>query len=308
MHVAPRRVCEELAKCRLPQPVGDAHIRRRGLALELLRKAAEVASPDAAARMLTVRDAYFLRRVVGDLPDGANILAQAGALPRGLDKRDRIFVVSQPSLSRRYLRRELQLQAELRPEWSSSLTAIPSIEAIERSEAELSIADGILALSSFAAKTFTDEGIEESKLSICPLGVDLSLFRPDVSRSAQFKVLFVGRITDHKGVADLIDAFKLARLPRGATLRFVGKIVGGIEEQLSRYSFLLRSFRPSGSKTWHWSTRPPARLCSRRLETGLPRPSSRPWPVAQRRLSAIAQLHRTSLSPATAASSRRPGT
>ena len=52
---------------------------------------------------------------------------------------------------------------------------------IARELREYSLADLVLVLSSFAAKTFLDEGFPKSRLRLLPLGSDVSQFRPDAT-------------------------------------------------------------------------------------------------------------------------------
>lgn len=53
------------------------------------------------------------------------------------------------------------------------------------------------------------EGVDENKISLIPLGIDLSLFYPSrEKRTNPFTLLFVGRLVEEKGIIDLYQAFK----------------------------------------------------------------------------------------------------
>jgi Glycosyltransferase len=107
-----------------------------------------------------------------------------------------------------------------------SLTAVGKwfvgrIDARKREEIEL--ADHIVVLSRFAARTFTDAGVSPERIEVIPLGVDCEFFCyspfPDTSKGVRF--LFVGAATYWKGVDLLIDAF--SKVSDGShSLRFVG--------------------------------------------------------------------------------------
>lgn len=94
----------------------------------------------------------------------------------------------------------------------------PSDWIIGREEREYQIADIIIVLSTFAYTSFIQQGIEANKLSILPLGAQLSAFRPDATVIADrcqrilsrqpLKVLMVGTFSLRKGAIDLIEIAK----------------------------------------------------------------------------------------------------
>jgi glycosyltransferase involved in cell wall biosynthesis len=96
-----------------------------------------------------------------------------------------------------------------------------------RFEAELLMADRIFVLSSFQKRTFIEAGVDEEKLVLTPLGVDLKLFRPGPRRRNEepFRVIFVGQITQRKGISYLFDAFDRASIPNSELL-LVGRVCG----------------------------------------------------------------------------------
>jgi glycosyltransferase involved in cell wall biosynthesis len=123
------------------------------------------------------------------------------------------------------------------PDWSETLqwdTINPHLE--RRLDQEIQLADRLLVLSNWSAQTFIDSGVPEDKIGVTPLGVDIGAFPPRTRRTVDgvpFRVLYVGQITQRKGVADLIDAFRTARLPRGSELLLVGRATPSARRLLS---------------------------------------------------------------------------
>ena len=79
---------------------------------------------------------------------------------------------------------------------------------IERELAGYAEADIITVLSSHAADSFVERGVERSRLFVCPLGVDLSVFRPTPRPSKPTSLLFVGAWSHRKGVDLLVEAVR----------------------------------------------------------------------------------------------------
>jgi glycosyltransferase involved in cell wall biosynthesis len=96
---------------------------------------------------------------------------------------------------------------------------------LEYAVASYEQADLITIPSSFVKGTFLAKGIPEEKLALVPFGVDLSLFHPTSSPGDNaFRVLFVGQLSVRKGLHDLLDAFRIASLPR-SRLILVGLVL-----------------------------------------------------------------------------------
>jgi glycosyltransferase involved in cell wall biosynthesis len=126
------------------------------------------------------------------------------------------------------------------PELASSFQETPdSPRPLKRLDEELGLAERILTFSPGHAQSMVDAGIPPAKLLICPLGVDATIFpyRPPRKRQSDepFNVLFVGQITQRKGVGDLAKAFSMLP-PDRFTLTLVGPISGQIDEWLTRHN------------------------------------------------------------------------
>jgi len=90
---------------------------------------------------------------------------------------------------------------------------------------EIRLADRILVLSTYARETYIANGVDESRITVVPLGIDTSLFAPPAPprRPPQngIRFLFVGNVTYSKGIDLLLDAYKAAAIP-GKSLCVVG--------------------------------------------------------------------------------------
>lgn len=102
---------------------------------------------------------------------------------------------------------------------------------VDRMDHEINLADKIIVGSSVVKDTFVAEGVEKNKLVVLPYGVDTCLFRPAPSPSDCFNqlcVLFVGQISQRKGISYGLRAFKRS-MHSGISLTLVGRFQG--EEQ-----------------------------------------------------------------------------
>lgn len=129
------------------------------------------------------------------------------------------FVNSHPSERNRHLL-ELagleELHHELIPDWVT-----------RRVEAELELADLVLAPSRYVAGQLVAHGVSSGKIATLPYGVDLGAFHPpEQPARAQrtLECLYVGQISHLKGIRVLLEA---ARHCRGFPVRFrlIGPIV-----------------------------------------------------------------------------------
>ncbi len=100
---------------------------------------------------------------------------------------------------------------------------IPSA-VIKQEMAEYDECDAITIPSSFAVRSFMEEGVDAGKLHQVPYGVDLRRFCPvDKPADGKFDVLYVGTVTPRKGVRYLVDAFRSLKLSN-KTLTIVGPV------------------------------------------------------------------------------------
>jgi len=185
-----------------------------------------------ARRLLPLRNCWFDGRVARTLTrdrpaavfccDGCALRAFRQAKSLGV-----LCVLDQRTAHVMTGLRLLREEAELHPEWADSL---PTLEAphwwIEQCSRELELADAVFISSDYAKRTLLENGVPEKKIFIIPYGTEISRFRPrDTHSDGTFRVLFVGQVTQRKGVKYLLEAFRQLALPN-AELILLGGITG----------------------------------------------------------------------------------
>lgn len=138
--------------------------------------------------------------------------------------------------------RELLCQeAELQPEWAATLPALlDSRRKLERKDRELELADHVIVPSRFAAESLPQE--IQPKVQILPYGCPTpSHFKakPQRSPTDKLRLLFVGNLSQGKGLSYLFEAVQL--LGNQATLSIIGKKPKGckaLESELTKHNYL----------------------------------------------------------------------
>jgi alpha-maltose-1-phosphate synthase len=230
-----RGIEPELRRRRVQQPaIIDAQVRHVATVLEALVVVSQRAKVPRSGQnaLIRVRNAFFDRRVAQMLrgTDRAFIGCYTAA-ERSFRACQRLGIVrflEYPIAHHAFAQRVLTEEAALRPEYALTLQSHrfpPWLK--DQLDLEVGLADKIFVLSTFHKRTFLESGIDERKLVVTPLGVDLEQFKPRQRDPADrpFRIVFVGQITQRKGISYLIDAFKKAAIPR-AELVFVGRICG----------------------------------------------------------------------------------
>src|SRR5262249_8332288 len=115
-----------------------------------------------------------------------------------------------------YWRLSQQLQreeAELRPEWASTLGALKDSEKkLARKDEELALADAVITPSRFSKESLVGAMQLTAPVEIIPYGTvpsTTTVSRPQ--NSGRLRVLFVGALTQAKGLGYLLDAAELVR-------------------------------------------------------------------------------------------------
>ncbi|MCS7189919.1 MAG: glycosyltransferase family 4 protein, partial [Bacteroidia bacterium] len=143
------------------------------------------------------------------------------------------FPTVHPAIWRRIIQ-SVYTQLSMSP---TGLMHIP-LSYINRIEQEITYADKVIILSSFAKQTLLQRGVSPEKLHWIPLGVEENLFTPASYLSQRpFRLLYVGRIDPLKGILVLLEAWKRLRLPQ-AELWIVGYVLPEIKPLLAQYEGL----------------------------------------------------------------------
>jgi len=122
--------------------------------------------------------------------------------------------------------RLLREETDAQPDFADSID-ITFMESFgQRSAAEPDAADLILAGSDYVKWSLQENGVEAGKIAVVPYGADPERFTPGPkARDGVFRILFVGQISQRKGIKYLLEAVKQLRLPQ-SELTIVGGIVG----------------------------------------------------------------------------------
>lgn len=228
-----RQLIDELSKRFVPRLVAD-HAVRRGALLESLtvlgHRVGVLDHPWFPLDLTRMRSAVFDRQVAQLLrPGQIALLACYGAALQSLRRGRALNLMTYlefPVPHYRFAEQLLAEEAELQPEFAETLQFHRfSRETASRLDDEIRETDRVLVPSAFARDTFTEFGIPSGKVLPVPLGVDTDLFHPSEKppKRSTFRVLFVGQITQRKGISYLLEAFRRAAIPR-SELMLVGRI------------------------------------------------------------------------------------
>ncbi len=142
------------------------------------------------------------------------------------------------------VKRTLALEAERHPEWADTIGALEMPTWYQhRLEREPHEADYCIVASGFTKKSLMEVGVSESKIKLLPLGADLEQFREAPrSPTGKFRILFVGKIGQQKGIKYLLQAYKEICSEK-LELVLVGPVLGS-GRALAEYSHLVTCLGP----------------------------------------------------------------
>lgn len=125
----------------------------------------------------------------------------------------------------RAARKLMEIETEKWPAWSATLTGLKdSQNKLQRKDEELRLADHIFVASSFTAKTLVQYPGKLAPISVIPYGFpNVSAEKREYSfdGSRPLRILFVGGLSQRKGIANLFDAVK--KVGSKVQLTVVGK-------------------------------------------------------------------------------------
>jgi starch synthase len=228
------RVLGELQRRRTPSSIPASAVKRVATVPELACVAARRVRPagSVARALADRRDRAFDRGVSRRLgPEHDAAYVAFGSALEVIRKARRIGVstaLQHTVHHHRFAESILQDELARQPDWAPTMQFHrPSPRRKALIEAEVEAADRIMVLSSFSKDTFVDAGVEEDKIVVTPPGVDLDRYSP-TPRADQsvFRVLFVGVLSQRKGLSYLLEGFRRAGLPTSELL-LVGEPWGG---------------------------------------------------------------------------------
>lgn len=136
-------------------------------------------------------------------------------------------IYEHPIVYWRESRRYQQEEAELNPEWKPTLGAIQdSEEKLARKDAELALADVVIVPSTFSKNSLNQAPGFKASVQVVPYGLPTASQAPAENRGGKLRVLFVGALSQAKGLKYLLDA--AAKLERQIDLTLVGKRVSSV--------------------------------------------------------------------------------
>jgi glycosyltransferase involved in cell wall biosynthesis len=211
-------------------------VREAGIALDIAAATISLCGSNKLSKvltrvLLTKRD-HSIATLAAQLATEADaVVANFGiALPsfQAIKRRNGVAVLNFPIAHHRYIQRVLLEEARRVPMFAETMQYEYSTERCDQLDAEVALADVVLVGSTFLRNTFTQEGITASKIRVTPYGTNTSLFRPRTEPKpspATFRVIFVGQMTQRKGLSYLLEAFAGIPSP-DMELVLVGKMVG----------------------------------------------------------------------------------
>ena len=213
----------------------DPRIVHRHLALELpyvLAARALPHKPDWVERVLYWRNRTFDARVARTIvrtPPGIIISHDTSALRmiRAAKQAGAKSVLNQVIGHLAVGDAILREEAALHPDFADSLHANAPAWLIEQCRAEALEADCVMAPSDYVRRTLVEQGVAAERIALVPFGVRVERFKPlDQPREDRvFRLLYVGQISQRKGIKYLLEAVKRLALPDLECV-LVGGIVG----------------------------------------------------------------------------------
>jgi starch synthase len=187
-------------------------------------------------------DRHVARRLQNSREFKAVYAYDSGALEsfRAAKARQLKCVYEHPIVYWREARRYQQEEAELHPEWKTTLGAIlDSEEKQARKDAELALADVVIVPSTFSKNSLNQAPGFKAPVQVVPYGLPIVNRAPDDSWSGKLRVLFVGALSQAKGLKYLLEA--AAKLERQIDLTLIGKRVSSLiptQAMLDKYRWI----------------------------------------------------------------------
>ncbi|MBA3831731.1 MAG: glycosyltransferase family 4 protein [Chthoniobacterales bacterium] len=172
-------------------------------------------------------DRRVARRLTTPAAIGAVYAYDAGALASFREARRHGLkcIYEHPIIYWRLVRQLQREEAELHPEWASTLGALAdSDEKLARKDEELALADVIITPSTFSKESLALAPGIQAPVRVIPYGANsLGQKREPNDQRMRLRVLFVGSLTQAKGLGYLLEA--VARLAGEIDFTLIGRRV-----------------------------------------------------------------------------------
>jgi glycosyltransferase involved in cell wall biosynthesis len=143
----------------------------------------------------------------------------------------RIFHLPVPAW--RTMRRLLAEEAELVPDWATTMTGLAdSPEKLARKDEEIALADRIVVASSFTRQSLDNESGAKAPVTVARYGAPIPLVKEPCTRGRDepISIIYAGQLSQRKGLAYLLRA--LRRLDVPWRLSLAGSFVAGVPLEL----------------------------------------------------------------------------
>lgn len=138
----------------------------------------------------------------------------------------------------------LSREAQRHPEWADTISNFHFPDWYrERLEQEPGAADYCVVASEFSRRSLERVGIDERKIKLLPLGVDVGDFTVGTrTATGPFRILFVGGIGQRKGIKYLLEAYQRIRTPATELILVgpMGKSAGPLAKYDGSFQYLGR--------------------------------------------------------------------
>ena len=131
-------------------------------------------------------------------------------------------------------------EAELMPEWADTMgMGRDSTEKTARKDAELELSDLIIVPTRYVADNLPEPLRGSARVQVCPYGAPAAIAQRSSRRHSKLRVLYVGNLSQRKGMAYLLRA--LAQVEPLVELTLIGSRAGScaeLEAALARYRYI----------------------------------------------------------------------
>lgn len=162
-----------------------------------------------------------------------------------------VCILDQTIADRRLGLELLEDEAVRYPELANTLTLEHMQRTVCLSVSEAGAADVILAGSEFVRSSLVERGVDATKIKVMPYGAETPKATPIRAADNCFRVVFVGSISQRKGIKYLLEAVRQLALP-DLRLEIVGPALSDLENlELYRDSVTFHGNVPRGEVAGH---------------------------------------------------------